>query len=190
MHCNYLQQPSFMGGGGVVYHLRSPSSNVGQIVKRGFSENEVAGCWSYNSYKICIFWQNIGWILSGFLFLVCLFCFLCLALGVFFVKRVWSVHRQLGFEPIFRQGGSNHKLTSQRKSPFDWFSEKAGAGDIVFTLFKSEQLSWTGHLLCLLGWKAWFDLQYFSSSVESSCLCSYHCLTANCPFSICESCCY
>ena len=83
----------------------------------------------------------VGWILSGFLFLVFWFVFCVFCVWVLFVKRVWSVHRQLGFEPIFRQGGSNHELTSQRKSSFDWFSEKAGAGDIVFTLFKSKQLS-------------------------------------------------
>ena len=81
--------------------------------------------------------------LDSFRFLIsCLsFLFSVFGLGRFFVKRVWSVHRQLGFEPIFRQGGSNHELISQRKSSFDWFSEKAGAGDIVFTLFKSKQLS-------------------------------------------------
>ena len=71
-----------------------------------------------------------------------LFFFSVVSVGFFVVVETCVVSSPaVGFGADLKKQGSNHKLTSQRKSSFDWFSEKAGAGDIVFTLFKSKQLS-------------------------------------------------
>ena len=65
-------------------------------------------------------------------FLVCYLTF-CV-LGAF----VWIVCGQFSGSWVLRQSiyrlGSNHKLTSQPKSSFDWFSEKAGVLVISFWL--------------------------------------------------------
>ena len=63
--------------------------------------------------------------------------------GCFFCETCVVSSPAVGFGADLKKQGSNHKLTSQRKSSFDWFSVKAGDGDIVLTystLFKSKQL--------------------------------------------------
>ena len=79
--------------GGVVYHLRRPSSTGCQIVKRGFSENKdetvKQDMLLLTKYKLHTF--------DGFLFF---FSRLSLLVFLLLLKRVWSVHRQLDLEPI------------------------------------------------------------------------------------------
>ena len=121
--------------GGVVYHLRRPSSTGCQIVKRGFSENKdetvKQDMLLLTKYKLHTFDSFL------FFFLVCLCWFFVV------VETCVVSSPAVGFGADLKKQGSSHKLTSQRKSSFDWFSGKAGAGDIVLTystLFKSEQL--------------------------------------------------
>ena len=90
-----------------------------------------AGCCSQTSdklWRVGIIW-DLFWFLV-FWFVIWVFCV--------FGALVWIVCGQFNGSWVLRQSinrqGSNHELTSQPKSSFDWFSEKAGVLVILFWL--------------------------------------------------------